>query len=345
MAQAVHFFDRIASAATTSSSTLTPIQTITAAELAAAGFNANDDVLIVWFFRTAAANNTPHHWASILYNSTELMWDPVWGHLNAPGNSGIQRTYMFMERVNLGGTVGDIVTRHRTDVAASVTTHHSEVLVIRLADFGTEGVHWHWDKSTTTVQNTTTYSATDRAAVTWTPGSVQDWVYLAQAHTAIDDAAVNAEGRVTFDSVPHSGDWTFEGNTTFEELSLVWFGRLNSLSQASHTLAVETRDDSTGVNDHRNSRLFVFRKDVWPDLFTDTPGSVDVSTTGVYVANQVATVTDTLSVEQPLVMFGNGYMGIGFGGQAGHFLGERKWDNRSCPRIRYSCGPVRWVCV
>ena len=120
----------------------------------------------------------------------------------------------------------------------------SEFLVIRLSDFGTENVDWFWNASTTEVTNTTTYSGTSRAAITWTPSEVEDWVALGYVYTDILSTTVNAEARITLDGTLHSGDWSAEGEAGTEKWPFTWWDVLPSpecrITQPVHADCVTT---------------------------------------------------------------------------------------------------------
>ena len=301
---AVHLLSKVTARQAHNDGTLTTVQTVTAANLAAAGFGNNDEALALWYHKVAAASTNMVE-VDLKYDGVTTM-APA-GPRYDLGASGRQRAFVFMARVDLGVLADFEVQLASTTAAVDAYLEKSELLLVRLSDFGTENVDWYWNKSTTNVANGTGFSGNNRAAVTWTPGDVEDWVYFASVHHAIDSTTVNAEARVRLDGATDSGDWSFEGENTAEEIPVSWWGYLSALSAAAHTLAMETRDDAGPSNNHRESAILVFRKDVWANVFNDQQGTVSVAN-GSDV--QVATITNAVSAAQPLVVWGQGYLDL-----------------------------------
>ena len=299
MATAVHAHSQITSIQTSNSTTYSTVDTISASTLSTAGFAANDEVLILWLCKTSGATRINVRGQ---YAGTTVLGDGPTNIENGwSRSSGSGRSFINMARVDLGATIGDITIDLRSSSTSSASIQKSQLLVLRLSDFGTENTDWFWNHSTTTVAHTTSYSGTSRASVTWTPSSVEDWVYFAQTHIQVDSTSINYEAQATLDGSVHSGDISMEGESTTEEISLGWHGILESLSAASHTVAIQTRDDATGSNDHIASRLFIFKASTFADLYWDLAGTVAVTGN---TDDQVATVTDTLSTAQPIIMWG-----------------------------------------
>jgi hypothetical protein len=302
---AVHHHARLTTRQTESSSTLTTKQTISAATLASAGFANNDEALVLWWVDVGTSDAVGIAQADVKYGGATI-WD-IAAFTWDLGATGRERAWTMMARVALG-TLGDFEVQLADQGGATAWLEKSELLIIRLADFGVEDTDWFWDRSTTSVLHTTTYSGTSRASVTWSPGVQEDWVYFATIHHRIESVLVNTEARVTLDGSLDSGDHSIEGEAAVEEIGVSWWGYLASLSAASHTLAMETRDDTaTAANRHLTSSIFVFRKAVWTDIFTHLPGTVAVANASDV---QVATITDTLSASQPLVVWGQGNLNL-----------------------------------
>ena len=309
-AEAVHYHERITTQQSRSVNTMATVMTVSAAELTSAGFQANDDVLILFFGVFAVASTNEVEWeltyggaGSVITNAAEPRIDP--------GAGGIERAVSWMGRVNLGGTINDIDLDWLTGTnGTNVFLEKAEIVVIRLSDFGVENTDWFWDKSTTAVANTTTYSSTNRASVTidLTSQPVEDWVAFAFVQTAMDAVNINSEVRLMLDGSLVAGDWSEEGESATEELVRVFFDLAPSVSAASHTWSIETRDDTaTAANDHRESALLVFRRAKWPDLYVHEPGTVSVANaTDV----QAATITDSFSTGQDALIFGQGELNI-----------------------------------
>jgi hypothetical protein len=304
MANATYLHARITTQQSQNTTTLTTKQTVSSSDLSTAGFANNDEVLVIWYFKVSHSTTNETR-VDLTYNTATIMSGTT-TRLDL-GAAGRERAFMFMERVSLG-TLAAFEVKLADSTTTSAYLEKSELFIVKLADFGVENTDWFWNKNTTVTQNTTTYSGTNRAAITWTPPSVEDWIYFAYAHHAIDSASVNAEGRVVLDGALHSGDWSIEGESTTEEIPVTWFAVLSSLAASEHTLSMETRDDTTtAANDHRESAIFLFRKNKWSDIYTNIAGTVAVAN-GSDV--QVATITNTLTVSQPLIIWGQGNMNL-----------------------------------
>lgn len=310
MVQAIHDFADLDTESVSNSLTLTTRLSLSAAALSAAGFATNDEVIVfAWAILNQANTATEQQWR-LLYNGTTVTnatADPRMDCWATSVSTG--RMVSAMARVDLGATIGDFAFQNaRVGTSANVVVEKARIIVIRLADFGVEGTDWLWNRSTTNVAHTTTYSATNRAAITWTPDEVTDWVAFYQTHIAIDSVSVNAEAELMLDtSTLVAGDWSEEGESTTEEYSYVDFGVIEALSMASHTLDVRTRDDTaTAANDHRESAIFVFKVSKWADIFWHLNTDTSVGASGA--DTQVATITDSISVNQDAVIVGSGVM-------------------------------------
>ena len=286
--------------------------TITAAELSAAGFVAGEDVAVFFFVNMETTNGEVHV-------RTQVTYDGILGTILGPGipnraqydigASTRQRSYMYMDWVNLGPALKDF----DLDLGASqvigpskVFLNKAELIVIRLADLQTENVDWFRDRSTTTVVNTDTYSGTSRASITFTPTAVEDWIVLGSLGYDIDSKDVNHEGRFVLDGAPIAGDWSEEGESSNEAKRFMWIAVIPALSAAAHTVTLETRDDGIDAGnqtDHNQSNLLIFRKDIFEDIYFDEPGNVNLPSA---TDTQVATITDVFSVAQDAILIGVG---------------------------------------
>ncbi len=307
MAEAVHVHERITSQVSESGLSFVTKMTISASELTTAGFAANDDVIIFAWVMVATASGSTHPIWQVTYNGAGL-------HVGAPYRYDLATTIrekgtLAMFRVDLGGTVADIDLdlASGTDTV-SVFIEKAEIVVIRYSDFGVDNTDVFWNESTTDYAHTTTFSPTDQASVTFTPGAVEDWIVIGSIETQVDSATVNHEYRINLDSGTFLGSESGtnvpseEGEDTAESKSATMIDRVN-LSTSEHTIENEVQDDATGANNNRRSALLIFRAGVWADLFIHENGDVSIADdTDV----QVATITDTLSTAQDVVMFGHG---------------------------------------
>lgn len=310
MAEAVHYVEAIDTPVAMNSTSFATRMTLSAAELATAGFQNNDEVLVLFWAILSSANVGAEQVWQLTYNGTAITSGAASPRMDFR-QTGTGKTVGFVGRVNLGTLADFLFQNQRQGTSANVTVQKARFAVIRLSDFGTENTDWFWNKSTTNVANTTTYSATNRASITYTPAAAsEDWIVLMYCHQAIDATNVNSEVRARLDgSTDVCGDWSQEGSSTTEEWAMWTWGVLQSLAASSHTVAVETRDDTaTAANDHRESALFIFRKSKWTDIFYNLVASQSMTSN---TDTQLATVTSSMSATQNSLVIGRGRMVVG----------------------------------
>ena len=300
--EVIYHHASVTSAVTATDTTFVNALNVPAGDISTAGFVNNDEVLLlVWVQpRTTATVQVDYR---VKYNGSVITSGAA--NPGAAMLSGARRHLAFMDRIDLA-TIADFDVEVASTTTDDVSLQKVEFAIVRLSDLGTEGTDWVWNKSTTDVAHTTTYSGTSRAALTIpTSGATQDWVIFAYSHIAVDSTGVNAEVRVTVDGSVTAGDWSHEGLATTEEWTNVLFDVAN-LNTSTHTVALESRDDATGVNNHRESSLIAFRKNTFPDFAYDEPGTVSVASTGA----DVSTLTPTFSDDWGTLIFGTGNIDI-----------------------------------
>lgn len=312
MAEAVHLVEKITSAVSMNSTSFATRMTLSAAELGSAGFANNDEALVLLFAIMRQANTGTEQVYQVTYNGSAITSSVASPRIDSWGTSAdTGRNIGFMGRVNLG-TLADLdFDNQRQGTSANVFVDRATLAAIRLSDFGTENTDWWWNKSTTDVAHTTTYSGTNRASITFDAETGEDYVVFSYAHFAVDSVVVNFEGRVMLDgSTLVCGDYSEEGESTTEERTLFCWGVLSGLSEASHTVTFESRDDtSTASNNHRESALLIFKASQFPDLFYHLNSN---TTCNSGTDTQVATVTDSLSAAQNALIIGGGNMDQNF---------------------------------
>jgi hypothetical protein len=290
VAQAVHYHERITSDAGMSSTTLTTLLTISSGDLSGAGFANNDEVIVLVMLVASQAGTGEVIWR-VQYNAATITNSVANPRMNCAPN---ERSAAFMWRGNLG-TLNDFIVQRATGTAGqTISLPKVEFWIIKASAFGTENTDWVWNKSTTDVANTTTYSSTSRAAATIPASSgTQDWVVFWYVHHAIDSTSVNAEAQGRIDAAVNAGDFSEEGESTAEEMARVMF-HFATLSSATHAVDLQTRDDTaTAANNHRESAILAFRKSVWTDIFFHDAGTQAITTA---TDTQVATLTNSVSV-------------------------------------------------
>lgn len=312
---AVHLHRSVTSQVTAPDTNFVNALTVTATELADEGFIDNDEVFVfAWLLSSITIEGGSSRVSYRINYDGALVTNT-----NTPGrqhgDNADRRHLAFMGRLDLSA-----LADFEFDIASSSTNDaHAEkieFLVIKASEFGNEGTDWVWNKSTTDVAHTTTYSGTNRAAVTIpTSGATQDWIIFAYTHIAIDSASVNCEVRLMVDGALAAGDWSEEANSTSEEWTHLLFDAAN-LSTATHAVSVETRDDTaTAANNHRESAILAFRKNIWSDLFFTEPGTVAVDTA---TDTQVATLGSSLSADLDTLILGQGNLNIDTAEQTMH---------------------------
>lgn len=345
MAAAIHLHERIITQQTVDSATFATKLTLTASELSTAGFSTNDDILILAWVMFAVDSSVAQVTWRVTYNSVDLATVTPRYDLGAGSR---ERVAMVMYRVDLGATITDIdLDLARAEGTGSAIIEKAEIVAIRLADFGTENTDWHWDESVTSQTHTATFVATNQASITFTPAAIEDWVVIGCTETTIDQTGKNHEYRINMDSGTILGALSTtevpseEGESATEEKIWSMFDYLGSLAASEHTIANEIRDDATGGLSHDTVRsaLLIFRAAVWADLFVDEAGSVAVTQdTDV----QVATITDTLSTSQDIVMLGHGFPATIDNASLGYSWIRQGGSTVIDPVVNFSTGLSNW---
>lgn len=174
-----------------------------------------------------------------------------------PDSSGVMEDWAFMTVFTQPGSAELIAYQHMTGEGGINIT--SDTIVIQWVDLtDLDAAHWEYDEDTSVTQHTTTPA--DRASVTITAtANDEDWLVLATTNITIDSTSIQAEARVNLDSgadvdLLHNE----EGNNTADNLVMT-MARVYRLASGSHTFTVQTRDQTTGSNDHNFSAIFAIR--------------------------------------------------------------------------------------
>lgn len=174
-----------------------------------------------------------------------------------PDSSGVMEDWCFATVFTQPGTAEAIAYQHATGNAGINIT--SDTIVIQWVDLtDLDAAHWEYDEDTTVTQHTTTPA--DRASVTISAtANDEDWLVLATTDITIDSTSIQAEARVNRDSdadvdLLHNE----EGNATADNLVMT-MARVYRLASGSHTFTVQTRDQTTGSNDHNFSAIVAIR--------------------------------------------------------------------------------------
>ncbi len=203
------------------------------------------------------------------------------------------------------------------DSGQTVFADEIRVFAINLTDDLTENTDWHFNENTSgTTHTTTAFGAgqTDRASVTFTPGSAgDDWWILSRSRIEVQSASLNYEIAVLDESdtlvrgaISHEGeDLTDE----FRVHTIPWVAE--GLSAAEHTYKVQTRDDDSGTNhDYVSSAVFALNLDLFEShAVIQTPGTIATTTSFTEIATlgsySPTTTGDHLVIGDALLVAGS----------------------------------------
>lgn len=176
-------------------------------------------------------------------------------------------------------TAEDVKVQMRVQVSTATVNADNVVLwaIRRDVDLveNTDYKYAELDETGAPTQHTTTMK--DRASITFTPAdNNHDWLVIYSIMVIVDSTTVNWEARIRRDGTEASPAETVaffarEGENAVEQVLYGSFWPL-TLTNASHTLAVQSRDDATGVHDHAFSSILALRLDAFEDhtIFTNT---------------------------------------------------------------------------
>ncbi len=305
MAQAVRAHARQTDQQSNTTTTFTTELSISASALTTAGFAANDDVIVMYLVSMGVDDNQNHLELQLTYDGTALGESVANYDFNA-----VVTTTNFVHRwwtkVNLGGTVGDIdIDVRSVDDPGTAYLNKIELVVIRLSDFGVENTDWFFAKDTIEEVMTDAWADTIGASITFTPSGVEDWVVLGAVQLIGNGGSVSAQARINREGTVLAGGWNEEWESPTEEKRWIMWDIDTSLAASEHTVTIEAQDDSTAGtrSDHKSSELLIFRRDIWADIYLDDVGTIAmVNNTNT----QIATITDTLSTAQDVLMLVDG---------------------------------------
>ena len=301
MPQAVRAHARVTTNSSNPTTSFATQLSISAAAMSTAGFAPNDDVYAQYVVNTEVDDNQNHIEVQFTYDGTALGEAPV---RIDPGNASRQSTHRWWTRVDLGATIGDFdVDIRSVDDPGTAELNKVEITIVRFADLGVEGTDWFYNQSIITETHTADYADADEgASITFTPGSVEDWVVLSAMQQTGNSVSRRAQGRVNLDAgTILSGEWEEEWEATTEEHRNMSASMISALAASEHTVEIEYQDDATAqASVHRSSELLIFRRDVWTDIyFAEITTTTIISRTNV----DLLTLTDTLSVAQDMILF------------------------------------------
>lgn len=222
--------------------------------------------------------------------------------------------HSWMDKYTTGSTPGD-VTFQILQVSDEWIIENAVLTAIKIDDLE-EGVDYSWTEHTTSSSHTTSYA--DRVSKTFTPTKANDpWI-------AFGSYQVDYGNNVTSNGV--EGRFVLDGSTYFE-LKNGFFGTgsgitgwfpinhpYNSLSAASHTIKIQTRDDASGApqNTYQASKLFLLNTSAFrQEEHTYTSGTTAITDAEVdgfgYVTywTEIETITITVDVSGYYMVVGD----------------------------------------
>jgi len=155
------------------------------------------------------------------------------------------------------------------------------------------------DDSSSPTMHGTTYRS--YASVSFTPtNNNEDWLVIANPTVRIDSTASNY-----LYSIKHGTDdrpyFSHEGEDLGENSTTI-LSRVFTLSNASsQTLALQGKDDETGINDHYASRIFVLRLNAMRDYAFSWSAARQVHTQNTFKKVSSVSVTPTTSSKALLI--------------------------------------------
>jgi len=192
-------------------------------------------------------------------------------------------------------TTEDIIIQMKTfGTGETVLLDQIEMLAINLDDLDTDD--WRFNQSTTSVENPDpTPEATNRAAITWTPASTENWMLLWGAEISVNRLDIQHNQGLWVDTVQKQY-MSAEGEDAAEVR--VYGGLVaTQLDNTEHTLEVRTGNESTGGSHdfHEGSAIFALRLPAFEDseIFAYDDTEIDASQALTEVANIDITPTTT----------------------------------------------------
>ena len=189
----------------------------------------------------------------------KLLWGPYVTEFTQPATAEDVKVQMRVKSLTTNTIRGNNIT----------------IWAIRRDSDLVENTDFKYAEVTSPTQHTTTMAA--RASITWTPAdNNHDWLVICCESIDINSAGVNFEIQIDRDSgAETAGFFGREGERVDDVLLLGTFWPF-TLTDSEHTLALHSRDDATGTNDHEYSAILALRLDRFEDhtIFTNT-GAID----------------------------------------------------------------------
>lgn len=282
---------------TTSSTTYISVATIASTEFVATG-----DYLLLVTAQVGTSNdaNDENHFR-VVHGSTSFPSSELEGEFNADYGFVYSWWTVFTQPATAEAIGFEMRNIGGTDTA---NVRNLRMVAIRLdADF-TENTDWYFNESSTLEQHTTTFSSTNRASLSWTPGTAgDDWLVLSRFRVQTVNINVNHGYRMM---VGATGSETQRRRNLSREredpvqdetiYSQAWL--YSSVPASGQSAIVESRDDTSGgadQNDHSHSAVFVLNLSAFEAVTSAENASYDYTGSGLTSFEQQLSVSHTPS--------------------------------------------------
>ncbi|MGE0371945.1 MAG: hypothetical protein AB7Q01_08665 [Gammaproteobacteria bacterium] len=179
---------------------------------------------------------------------------------------------------------------------------------LQLIAVALSAIDHEFDEDTTATAHTTSFN--NRAALTFDSPNAEDWLVIASVAISATDDTVQSEWLVDLDSSDNELFGQETGNLDSES-HVRTLARVYSLTAASHTFTVQSRDDTSAANSYASSRLMAIRL----ASFTDAHHAWTQTTT---TSADVQTLTFTPPAEGDYLLIGSAVYTPQTAGDAGH---------------------------
>lgn len=195
--------------------------------------------------------------ARVLIDGTEAAGSEV---VAEPRQSDPSETYFYMQKHTTSAGDTEVVQFQMKTTSPDTMTADSIVLfAMKLDDLKASDWAFTEDDDTGGLTAHTTTLA-DFASITFTPQKVNDdWLIIGNGSVDCNDVATSFEELINFDSGTEVVPRLLHEPEDPDELLSWVLQRVFTLSAASHTFKIQSRDDTGPTNDHIRSAIFALR--------------------------------------------------------------------------------------
>lgn len=189
--------------------------------------------------------------------------------------AGAEHMYSWWTVFTQPGTPETIKMQYRNVTSAGHTVYADEIqiIAINLSDDLTENTDWHYAADTT--QTAQTGSFVDRASITFTPSSgVNDWLILGRIgidHTPAGSLSNRVHVQLLEDGALVRAELTQIPEDTTDQIQWPIPYVAQSLSEASHTYKLQSKDSVIGAANYESSAVLAIDTSKFANVtFVDT---------------------------------------------------------------------------